>query len=88
VMHAFAVGDVWVIGSATARKLTSPGIHIFGALREMPMKQARAVGTVVLERLIAELRGVPPTLWRRSSRGGRAWPSHGRSERRSATSDG
>jgi hypothetical protein len=25
----------------------------------MPMKQARAVGTVVLERLVAELRGVP-----------------------------
>jgi nucleotidyltransferase/DNA polymerase involved in DNA repair len=59
VMHAFAVGDVWGVGSATARKLTDLGIDTAGALRDMPMKQARAVGTVVLERLVAELRGVP-----------------------------
>jgi nucleotidyltransferase/DNA polymerase involved in DNA repair len=59
VMHAFAVGDVWGVGGATARKLTDLGIHTAGALRDMPMKQARAVGTVVLERLVAELRGVP-----------------------------
>ncbi len=25
----------------------------------MPMKQARAVGTIVLERLVAELHGIP-----------------------------
>ncbi len=59
VMHAFAVGDVWGVGNETARKLTDLGIHTAGALRDMPMKQARAVGTVVLERLVAELRGVP-----------------------------
>ncbi|MDY0966412.1 Y-family DNA polymerase [Sphingomonas sp. CFBP9021] len=59
VMDAFAVGDVWGVGSATARKLTDLGVHTAGALRDMPMKQARAVGTVVLERLVAELRGVP-----------------------------
>ncbi|MEG8058032.1 Y-family DNA polymerase [Sphingomonas sp. 22L2VL55-3] len=59
VMHAFAVGDVWGVGAATARKLTDLGIHTAGALRDMPMKQARAVGTVILERLVAELRGVP-----------------------------
>jgi nucleotidyltransferase/DNA polymerase involved in DNA repair len=59
VMHAFAVGDVWGVGGATARKLTDLGIHTAGALRDMPMKQARAVGTVVLERLVAELRGIP-----------------------------
>ena len=55
----FAAGDVWGVGGATARKLTDLGIHTAGVLRDMPMKQARAVGTVVLERLVAELRGVP-----------------------------
>ncbi len=59
VMDAFAVGDVWGVGGATARKLTDLGVHTAGALRDMPMKHARAVGTVVLERLVAELRGVP-----------------------------
>jgi len=59
VMHAFPVEDVWGVGGATARKLTDLGITTAGTLRDMPMKQARAVGTVVLERLVAELRGVP-----------------------------
>ncbi|USR00136.1 Y-family DNA polymerase [Sphingomonas aerolata] len=59
IMDDFSVGDVWGVGGATARKLTGLGIHTAGALRDMPMKQARAVGTVVLERLVAELRGVP-----------------------------
>jgi nucleotidyltransferase/DNA polymerase involved in DNA repair len=59
VMDVFAVGDVWGVGGATARKLTDLGVHTASALRDMPMKQARAVGTVVLERLVAELRGVP-----------------------------
>ena len=35
------------------------GIHTAAALRDMPVKQARSMGTVVLERLVAELRGVP-----------------------------
>ncbi|WP_203310311.1 Y-family DNA polymerase [Sphingomonas beigongshangi] len=59
VMQAFPVEDVWGIGGATARKLNDLGITTAGMLRDMPMKQARAVGTVVLERLVAELRGVP-----------------------------
>ena len=59
VMDRFPVGDVWGVGSATARKLTELGIRTAGALRDMPMKQARGIGTVVLERLVAELRGVP-----------------------------
>jgi nucleotidyltransferase/DNA polymerase involved in DNA repair len=58
-MRAFPVEDVWGVGGATARKLTDLGITTAGTLRDMPMKQARAVGTVVLERLVAELRGVP-----------------------------
>ncbi len=59
VIHAFPVEDVWGVGGATARKLTDLSITTAGTLRVMPMKQARAVGTVVLERLVAELRGVP-----------------------------
>lgn len=59
VMDRFPVGDVWGVGGATARKLADLGIMTAGALRDMPMKQARGVGTVVLERLVAELRGVP-----------------------------
>jgi DNA polymerase V len=58
-MDRFPVGDVWGVGGATARKLADLGIMTAGALRDMPMKQARGVGTVVLERLVAELRGVP-----------------------------
>jgi len=59
VLDRFAVGDVWGVGGATAPKLAALGIHTAGQLRDMPMKQARAMGTVVLERLVAELRGVP-----------------------------
>ncbi len=59
VMHAFPVGDVWGVGGATARQLTDLGIMTAGTLRDMPMRQARAVETVVLKRLVAELRGVP-----------------------------
>ena len=59
VLDRFAVGDVWGVGGATAAKLAALGIHTAGHLRDMPMKQARAMGTVVLERLVAELRGVP-----------------------------
>ena len=87
VMHAFAVGDVWGVGSATARKLTDLGIHTAGALRQMPMKQARAVGTVVLERLVA-CAVSRPMRSRQSSQGARAWPSPGHSERQSAISIG
>jgi DNA polymerase V len=59
VLDRFDVADVWGVGSATAAKLSALGIRTAGQLRDMPMKQARAVGTVVLERLVAELRGVP-----------------------------
>lgn len=59
VLDRFPAGDVWGIGRATAAKLDGLGIRTAGQLRDMPMKQARGIGTVVLERLIAELRGVP-----------------------------
>lgn len=59
VLDRFPAGEVWGVGRATARKLAAHGIQTAGQLRDMAMKQARGIGTVVLERLIAELRGVP-----------------------------
>lgn len=59
VMRVFPAEDVWGIGRATAGKLGLLGVTTAAQLRDMPMKQARGVGTVVLERLVAELRGIP-----------------------------
>lgn len=59
VMDRFKVGDVWGVGSATATKLLKLGVGTAGQLRDMPMRQARGLGSVVLERLVAELNGVP-----------------------------
>ena len=59
VMNRFPVADVWGVGSATAAKLAALGIGTAAQLAAMPLRQARAVGTVVLERLVAELNGVP-----------------------------
>lgn len=59
VMRTFPAEDIWGVGGATARKLADLGITTAATLRDMPLKQARAIGTVVLERLVAELQGVP-----------------------------
>ena len=58
VMDRFEVADVLGVGAATARKLKALGIETAGQLRDMQLKQARGIGTVVLERLVAELNGV------------------------------
>jgi DNA polymerase V len=58
VLDRFPVGNVWGIGRATAAKLAALGVVTAGHLRDMQMKQARGLGTVVLERLVAELQGV------------------------------
>lgn len=58
VLDRFPVGDVWGVGRATATKLATLGVTTAGQLRDMQMKQARGLGTVVLERLVAELQGV------------------------------
>lgn len=58
VLDRFPVGDVWGVGRATATKLAEQGVTTAGQLRDMQMKQARGLGTVVLERLVAELQGV------------------------------
>ena len=53
------VGDLWGIGRQTTVKLHALGIRTAAELRDMPTKQARAVGTVVLERTVLELQGEP-----------------------------
>lgn len=58
VLDRFPADEVWGIGRATASKLAGLGIRTAGQIRDMAMKHARGIGTVVLERLIAELRGV------------------------------
>lgn len=58
VMERFAVGDVWGVGAASEAKLRALGVTTAGALAAMPLRQARGLGTVVLERLVAELNGV------------------------------
>lgn len=57
-MDRIDVGEVWGVGSKTEAKLKSVGIMTAANLRDMPMPQARRIGTVVLERLVAELQGV------------------------------
>lgn len=57
VLRAFPVGDVWGVGSATTRKLAAVGVTTAAGLRDLEPAQARQIGTVVLERLVQELRG-------------------------------
>ena len=53
------IGDLWGIGKRTEAKLHEIGIGLAAELRDMPLRQARAIGTVVLERLVLELQGEP-----------------------------
>lgn len=57
-MDRIDVGKVWGVGSKTEAKLIAVGTNTAAQLRDMPMPQARKIGTVVLERLVAELQGV------------------------------
>lgn len=53
------VGDVWGVGRRTEAKLHALGVTTAAELRDMPLRRARMLGTVVLERLVLELRGEP-----------------------------
>jgi DNA polymerase V len=53
------VGDIWGIGRKTEAKLQGVGIGTAAELRDMPLRQARAMGTVMLERTVLELQGEP-----------------------------
>ncbi len=58
VLRASPVEDVWGVGPATAAKLAALDITTAAALRDLPPRQARAVGTVTLERTVMELGGL------------------------------
>lgn len=51
------VGDIWGIGSRTKKKLNALGVFTAEDFRNLQAKQLRAIGTVVLERIHAELHG-------------------------------
>lgn len=57
-MERTDVGEVWGVGRQTTAKLRCVGITTVAQLRDMPRELARKVGTVVLERTIAELNGL------------------------------
>jgi len=59
VLPMVPVGDIWGVGRKTQKKLHDFGIHTAAELRDMPIRQARALGTVVLERTVLELQGEP-----------------------------
>ena len=58
VMRRIPVGEIWGVGGATQAKLMTQGIKVAAELRDLPLPLARKIGGVVLERLVAELRGV------------------------------
>jgi len=53
------VGDLWGVGRQTEKKLHGLGIRTAAELRDMPLRKARSLGTVVLERTVLELQGEP-----------------------------
>ncbi|KJZ27385.1 DNA repair protein, partial [Paracoccus sp. S4493] len=57
-MRRIPVGEIWGVGSATEAKLKAQGIKSAADLRDLPLPLGRKIGTVVLERLVAELRGL------------------------------
>ncbi|KQN75028.1 Y-family DNA polymerase [Devosia sp. Leaf64] len=59
VMAKFPIGDVWGIGRASQEKLAHLGIEFAGQLRDMDPKLARQLMTVVGEKTIHELNGIP-----------------------------
>ena len=59
ILPMVPVGDIWGVGRQTQEKLHGVGIHTAAELRDMPLRLARSLGTVVLERTVLELQGEP-----------------------------
>jgi DNA polymerase V len=57
ILPLVPVGDIWGVGRQTQKKLSGVGVHTAAELRDMPLRQARALGTVILERTVLELQG-------------------------------
>lgn len=58
ILSKYPVEDIWGVGRATAQKLHNIGIVTAANMRDMPIKQARKIGTVIVERIINELNGI------------------------------
>lgn len=58
VLDTFPVGEVWGVGRKWAEKLTTQGIHTAWDLRNSDPLYMRSVYSVVMQRIIMELRGV------------------------------
>jgi len=58
ILSQYPVEDIWGVGRATAQKLHILGIMTAANMRDMPIKQARKLGTVVVEKIINELNGI------------------------------
>ncbi|MFC0339495.1 DUF4113 domain-containing protein [Paracoccus niistensis] len=58
VMGRIPIGEIWGVGPATEARLTVQGIRTAAALRAMAPPLEPKIGTVVLERLVVELRGI------------------------------
>ncbi|WP_239986214.1 hypothetical protein [Paracoccus sp. SY] len=74
VMNRIPIGEIWGVGPATEAKLIAQGARSAAALRDLPMALSRKIGTVVLERLVAELRGIACIDFEDVPPQGRAWP--------------
>lgn len=57
-MGRIDVGEVWGVGKQTEAKLKAIGINTVSELRDMQLPLARQLGAVLLERTVAELRGI------------------------------
>ena len=58
VMRRVPIGEIWGVGPATEARLRAQGVTTAPELRDLPLPLERKIGTVVLERLAAELRGI------------------------------
>lgn len=59
VLPKVEIGDIWGIGSQTKKKLNALNVYTAQDFKNLPAKQLRAIGTVTLERIHAELHGYP-----------------------------
>ena len=58
ILQSVEAGQIWGVGSRTAGKLTSMGIHTAADLRDTDAVRIRRKFSVVLERTVQELRGI------------------------------
>ena len=59
LLETVSVGEIWGIGKRLARQLREQGIHTARQLRDAHHEKMRKQYSVVIERIILELRGIP-----------------------------